>query len=96
MIRYEYRLERVPMRNTGRPVDSLNELGSKGFEAIQAVLQNNDLVVLLMKETEAAAPAKKKEEPKKPASKKDQQEIKDVVPTTKHVKEVMDELIAEE
>lgn len=95
MVRYEYRMERVPLRT--RELDALNELGSKGFEAIQAIEQNNTLIVLLMKEIETKSPpAKKKEEPKKQASKKDQQDIKDVAPATKQEKEVIEELKAEE
>lgn len=97
MVRYEYKLERLALRSAGRPIERLDELGSKGFQAIQAVLQSNDLVVLFMKEIETKSPpGKKKEEPKKQASKKDQQEIKDVAPATKQEKEVIEGLKAEE
>ena len=97
MIRYEYKMERVPLRASGRPIGNLDELGSKGFKAIQAVQQSNDLVVLLMKEIETkSAPAKKKEAPKKVSTKKDQQEIKSEAASTKQEKEVIEELKAEE
>lgn len=93
MVRYEYQMERVPLRGAGRPIDRLNELGNKGFEAIHAVQHNTDLVVLLMKETEAAP---KKAATKKSTSKKEQQEIKGKAPATKEEKQAMAKLSAEE
>ncbi len=97
MIRYEYQMERVPLRSAGRPLEKLNELGSKGFNAVQAAQQGNDLVVLFVREIETkSVSAKKKEAPKKPTTKKDQQEIKDTTPVTKDEKEVTEELKAEE
>lgn len=98
MIRYEYKMERIPLRSAGRPLDRLNRFGSKGFEVVQAVHQGGDLVVLLVKAIETkSAPAKKKEEaPKKQITKKDQQEIKDIAPISKDAKKAIAELNAEE